>query len=121
MRRRLTYKNGNSERFAHDGVFAAVRWTNIHDKPRHPMLFLQGDLFAGPVAPLFGPGVADIKVTPTWAPGPLPPRFFTHTIYWSTRQQESADPPASVKVIRNAVNILDEPDPEAGVVSAAQK
>jgi hypothetical protein len=121
FRRSLTYRKGHSQRFAHDGVFAVMRWTNIHDKPRHPMLFLQGDFIAGPVAPLFGLGIADIKATPTRAPGRLPPRFFSHTIYWSTSQAESIDPPASVKVIRDAVNILDESDAEAGVVAAARR
>lgn len=60
--------------------FAAVRWTNIHDESENPLF---GDVFAGPLAPVFGPGITDFddEVRRAALPGALG-RVFTHTSYW---------------------------------------
>lgn len=64
----------------HAAMFAAMRWTNIHDP--HPLPFL-GDFISGPCRPNFGPGVVDVPVEIRgrflrW-------RFVTHTLYWDAR------------------------------------
>lgn len=118
--KRLTYEKDRDRpmRFLHDATFAAVRWTNIHDAPPNRFLFLIGDVIAGPVARLFGRGVVDINVQPTWNPGFLPSRLFTHTIYWRMNQSaDSGSPPASVQTVRNAINILDEDQVEAELIA----
>jgi hypothetical protein len=117
----LTYREEETQvsRFIHDGGFAAVRWTSLHDKPRYRFWFLFGDFIAGPITDWFGKGVADINVKPTWKSSvPLPSRFFTHTIYWKIQQLgESGNPPPSVRVIRSAVNLLDEQAAETELLS----
>jgi hypothetical protein len=124
---RLTYQKNwdpDRQRFLHDGVFTGVRWTNIHDAPASPMLFLRGDFIAGPVAKLFGDGVADVNVQPTWPPGGLPPRLFTHTIYWNMQQATNTNgkpTPVSVEVVRDAINLLDEDDTEAKLIARVPK
>lgn len=116
----LTYAEpeAQEQRFLHDAAFSTVRWSNIHDAPKNRFLFLLGDFISGRVRHLFGPGILDVTVRPSWAPGPLPPRFFTHTSYWRLRQESSGAAPASVQVIRHAVNLLDEAAPEAALVAA---
>jgi hypothetical protein len=119
---RLTYvkwRDGRRHhRFLHDSVFAAVRWTNIHDAPKNPLFFLRGDFISGPVASLFGKGVLDINVQPSWPDGALPPRMFTHTIYWQINQGVRRTP-ASVMAIRNAINLLDEEATESELIKMA--
>jgi hypothetical protein len=52
---RLTYLDKDKKhRLIHDAAFAAVRWTNIFDKPESRFLFLFGDVISGPVNSLFG-------------------------------------------------------------------
>lgn len=64
-----------------DAVFGCTRWTNIWFPTK---FFVFGDPFGGPLAGLFGPGVADRPVER----GPLRLRRFpvlAHTKYWSLR------------------------------------
>ena len=62
----------------HATPFAAVRWTNIYDRP-HLTVF--GDVISGPLKRHFGLGVCDRRVT--IRSGFLPwSRLFTHTLYW---------------------------------------
>lgn len=84
--------------------FAAVKWTNIFDESRNPLL---GDLISGRVSVDFGPGIAEHRVTierAGWPP--LLRRLFTHTQYW--RWHESYEPsPANVA---EADRAMAEPD-----------
>jgi hypothetical protein len=70
QKRFFTWNNGG-RRVLHDAApFAAVRWTNLWYQP---VLGFFGDWFGGPLAPLFGPGIKDVKVTGNrpfrWIPG----------------------------------------------------
>ncbi len=110
----------DASRFNHDAVFSAVRWTSIHDSPEDPRLFLSGDFISGPVAGIFGHGIVDVKVQPRWKSA-MPERVFTHTIYWELKQASYGHLPRSVRVIRNAVNILDEDAREEALLSDARR
>jgi hypothetical protein len=106
-------KNTDKLRMHHATALAPVRWTNLHDVT-DPVLFLQGDMISGPLSTDYGPGVADINVRPTRQGGLAEalPRFFTHTLYW-TYALDHADPaPDHVAVLRDAVNVLDDPTTE---------
>ena len=54
----------------HGAPFAVVRWTNMWF-PAHLSFF--GDWFGGPLAPLYGSGIMDIKLQNVW----FRPRFWT--------------------------------------------
>lgn len=110
----------DASRLNHDAVFSAVRWTSIHDSPKNPALFLSGDFISGPVAGIFGHGIVDVKVQPRWKSA-MPERVFTHTIYWELKQANYGHLPRSVRVIRNAVNILDEDAREEALLKDAQR
>lgn len=58
----------------HATVFAATRWTNIYAAPK-ALLF--GDVISGPISPLFGPGVLDVRLT-----GKMSKTFVAHVHYW---------------------------------------
>jgi hypothetical protein len=45
--------------------------------------------------------------------GAFLPRLFTHTLYWSCPRNWSGTPPEHVSALRDAVNILDDPQVEA--------
>lgn len=90
----------------HAALFAAVRWTNIHD-PHNWFGFLIGDPISGPVSVNFGAGIKDIKVRiPKGSLGI--PRLFTHTQYWHWRDEWNKDNvPAHITHLRHAVDLLD--------------
>jgi len=75
--------------------FAAVRWTNVYDPAR---FVAQGDMISGPLAENFGPGIADRDMSA----GNERSRRFSHTLYWDAKQT-----PVRLKIIRDAVNLLD--------------
>jgi hypothetical protein len=68
--------------------FAAVKWTNIYDESRNPLL---GDLVSGRLGGSFGPGINEhnVAIRRPGLPGLLG-RIFTHTQYW--RWHESYEP-----------------------------
>ena len=80
----------------HGAVFAAVRWTNVHDRAR---LIFFGDLISGPLSRVFGGGIHDINLATvdrqSWR--------FSHTRYWEMAQDAKRR-----AVFSAAVNILDE-------------
>jgi hypothetical protein len=119
----LIYRKGDAQasRLIHDAAFASVRWTNIHDQPANRLLFLFGDCIAGPIAKWFGKGIVDVKVEPRRRSSALPERLFTHTIYWEMQQPHINDTPRSVRVIRNAVNLLDEDIAEDALIAEAKR
>jgi hypothetical protein len=131
----LVYKDGLGPdariRIIHDAPFAAVRWTNIHDKPKG--FFLIGDIISGPVNALFGRraetamnhGILDVKVAPAYDGRWLPARLFTHVRYWdwpiAPGLGAAPDPRQldAVDVVRKAINLLDEPAAEAALITRA--
>ena len=96
-RRRIAYQSGNREIVYHAAPFAAVRWTNLWFPPKWGVF---GDWFGGPLAPLFGPGVRDLKVTGgtlRWAPA------IAHTKYFSYPGDARAD--SSTTRLRAALDL----------------
>ncbi|MDF2994581.1 MAG: hypothetical protein K0R27_218 [Xanthobacteraceae bacterium] len=89
---RFSYPPDTDARRPHHGaVFAPTVWTNIY----YPsVLGLIGDFISGPVAPLLGAGVRDIRV-PIGAPR------FRHLSYWSN--PEKAGP--AIRALRRALNL----------------
>jgi len=82
----------------HAGWPACVQWTNLYFPCRY-LLF--GDAVGGPVAPLFGRGVADIAVKTTVNRG-----WLTHTHYWTAgacAAEAAAD--SSILRLRQALDI----------------
>jgi hypothetical protein len=103
-------KGSDKLRMHHATALAPVRWTNLHDVT-DPVLFLQGDMISGPLSTDYGPGVADINVRPKRESETLP-RFFTHTLYWKYALDHVGPVPDHVAVLRDAVNVLDDPATE---------
>ncbi|MBX4952701.1 hypothetical protein HJA95_24705 [Rhizobium binae] len=91
-----TWKSPPQWSLHHGAPFAVVRWTNIFDRSRH---IFQGDLISGPLGPSFGPAIDDIDLADLDGPSTR----FTHTRYWL----EGA-PPARLRALREAMNILDD-------------
>lgn len=95
-------------------VFAPTLWTNIYFPSR---LIAFGDIISGPVAPLFGPAVRDIRM-------PMIGLRFRHNDYWRLPAPRpgrvQAAPPAWITALRQAVNLRlqPEPMPDAPVVTA---
>jgi hypothetical protein len=89
----FTYKS-DGERIPHHGaVFAPTIWSNIY----YPnLLGLIGDFISGPVAPLLGPGIRDIRL-PIGAP------VFRHLSYWAHADKEGA----AIRALRHALNLRD--------------
>lgn len=77
-RRRLSYNNGGRRVLYHAAPFAVVRWTNMWFPPR---LWFFGDWFGGRLAPLFGNGIKDIRLSAN-RPWSLIPAF-AHALYVS--------------------------------------
>ena len=82
----------------HAAPFAATRWTNIHDSAR---LVMFGDLISGPLAPVFGPGIADVDLRAlrgqSWR--------FTHTRYWKLPRDIATTVPRHIAELRAALDL----------------
>jgi hypothetical protein len=119
---RFSFRTGGGIHVPHHGaVFAPTVWTNIYF-PSFLLVF--GDIVSGAVAPLFGPGVRDVRM-PSAGPG------FRHLHYW---RLESDHTPVWIRALRHALNlrkrpdaglwrdglpvVLDEPGPAAGQARA---
>ncbi len=81
--------------FLHQAApFALTRWTNLYF-PAAATVF--GDLIGGPIAPVFGAAVKDVRVkTGKWG------GLFSHTFYWTPHGSDK-----HVDALREAVNLLD--------------
>jgi hypothetical protein len=77
---------GTFRTYHHAAPFAVTRWTNLY--------FTTGDLVGGPVAPLFGPWVRDVALTP-------PRRPLAHTLYW----RRVKPPDAHLDALRDALGL----------------
>ncbi|NLS28075.1 hypothetical protein S2M10_30810 [Sphingomonas sp. S2M10] len=92
-RMRFTYESGGEKIPHHGAVFAPTVWSNIY----YPnVLGLIGDFISGPVAPLLGPGIRDIRV-PIGAP------VFRHLSYWARADKNGA----AIRALRHALNLRD--------------
>ncbi|MFC2155808.1 hypothetical protein ACFLRB_04895 [Acidobacteriota bacterium] len=75
----------------HSSPFSCVRWSNLYFPHRK---FVMGDFIAGPLSPVFGPGIKDIRVGLKG----IKNSWLSHTNYWpeesggSTRKDGFADP-----------------------------
>jgi hypothetical protein len=83
----------------HAAVFAPARWTNIF-APRKWVFW--GDVIAGPVAPLFGPGVKDVALT-----GAAARKWIAHVHYWDPRLGDKDH----IEALRKALSLYEEPRP----------
>jgi hypothetical protein len=96
---RLSYPIDAARRIPHHAaVFAPVVWTNIFFENA---LIVFGDIIGGPVAPVLGRGVLDVRLK---IGGPV----FRHLDYW---KNPTRDPPEPwLRALRRAVNLrrLDE-------------
>ena len=80
----------------HAGVFALTRWSNLYFEVDE---LLWGDAIGGPVAPVLGPGIADVAVKTGDAPD-----FFAHVLYWDIRKGRDAP---HLNALRAAINLED--------------
>ena len=84
----------------HAAVFAPVRWTNLYFKSNYAVY---GDIIAGSVNPLFGPGIVDIPLHP-------PKRnagFFSHNYYWVSDPKNTNSRNEHIDALRSALNLRD--------------
>lgn len=87
----------------HASVFAATRWTNIHDRGNS---WCTGDPFSGPVRGIFGPGVADRNVRLRSTFWRFRSRLFTHTFYWADAADVArGEAPHHIAVLREALDL----------------
>ncbi|MDB6025173.1 MAG: hypothetical protein JWM68_1396 [Verrucomicrobiales bacterium] len=82
----------------HAAVFAPTRWTNLYFPCR---MTLWGDLIGGPVQPVFGKGVRDVRVkTKIWW------GIFSHTFYWKFKNEsEKKAAPEPIVELRKALRL----------------
>jgi hypothetical protein len=82
----FSWRNGSRRVLYHGAPFAVVRWTNMW----FPAVWgFFGDWFAGPLAPLFGTGIKDVKLT-----GNKPKRLipgYAHALYFKFPGDTSDD------------------------------
>lgn len=95
----------------HAAVFAPVRWTNLYFPCRN---LVEGDFIAGPIAPVFGPGVEDVAVESDLQKG-----YFQHTLYWTPEDEPDA-PNEHVRALRRAVQLLEGRPRRADEVAARE-
>jgi hypothetical protein len=86
-------------RLHHAAHFAFTRWTNLWFPSRCGVF---GDWFAGPVAPIFGPGVKDVAVTNGWK-GFVP--VGAHTSYFNGSTAGTPRPTTAIGALRAALNL----------------
>jgi hypothetical protein len=102
----LTFENptADTRQFHHGALFGLTRWTNLY----FPLAELfWGDAIGGPVEPVFGNGVLDVKVfTKTL----LPPDRFAHTTYWNIKTRHERLAPHIV-ALRRAIDLADDGTP----------
>lgn len=85
--------------FHHGAIFGLTRWTNLYFPLRQ---LFWGDAIGGPLAPLFGRYIVDVKAANT----NLPWAFFTHSAYWdSTREIDGST--AHIERLIDAIDLND--------------
>ena len=92
----------------HAAVFAPTRWSNLYFENR---FIVGGDLIGGPLRPVFGSGIRDVKMSTTENGG-----YLSHTLYWSlpamspkaAAGEEPDVAPDHVRHLREALDLTDE-------------
>jgi hypothetical protein len=118
-RTRYSWRKKDDHQVLHESVpFTVVRWTNLYFPSE---LGFFGDWFGGPLAPLFGAGIRDIKIT-----GNTPRRRFpalAHALYF--RFPEDIRPDSVTTALRNAMALskprVDDPGTEASSTTRPQE
>ncbi|MEM7043843.1 MAG: hypothetical protein AAF543_13620 [Pseudomonadota bacterium] len=93
-----SYPYGGAQVLYHGAPFAVTRWTNMWFPARFGFF---GDWFGGPLAPLFGRGIADHELE-----GNKPKRFlpaWAHALYFSF--PEDVTPESVTTVLREALDL----------------
>ena len=85
----------------HAALFAPVVWTNLYFPS---CALLRGDMIGGPVAPVLGSGVRDVKLANQLRGG-----WLLHTHYWTRTAGEKTDP--HIEALRTAVDLGRAPGP----------
>lgn len=93
------YDPATMQRLHHAALFGLTRWTNLH----FPAGAFNGDMVGGELGTVLGTGIRDVEV-------PRPGRWALswHTAYWNRADAEA--PPPHIVALREAVNLLDEPE-----------
>lgn len=81
----------------HSSLFAVTRWSNIYFENQ---MHIFGDPIAGPVAPLFGGGVQDVKVKARAGFG-----WFNHLDYWRGDQTDTTVEDAPLAALKRALEL----------------
>ncbi len=107
----VNYKVNNQPRsihvLHHAALFACMRWIN---------LYFPGDFVGGPLAPVFGSGIADVRV----GSGLMAHTPFSHTCYWSKKRRYESSVQALVSALAlQSKSSLAKPKPHAPAVPAA--
>lgn len=97
----ISFTHEGKIRLHHGGMFGMTRWTNLY----FPVLdIFWGDAIGGPVAPVFGGCVKDLKV---WTNKACQTDGFKHIAYWQTDcAPDRRDAPHLASLIE-AVNLSD--------------
>ena len=82
----------------HAAPFAATRWTNLYFPT---VLGFFGDFVGGPLRPVFGNGIRDVKVRTEGYGGLANITLLAHTEYW--RPADNGDSRLSLPVLREAL------------------
>jgi hypothetical protein len=77
----------------HAAVFGPTVWTNVFFASK---FIVFGDIIAGPVARLFGPGVLDVRL-------PIGGPFFRHLQYWAKPMEQPSR--YWIRALRRALNL----------------
>jgi hypothetical protein len=99
----FSYPPDRSQRTPHHAaVFAPTRWTNLYFPSR---LVFQGDLIGGPLSPVFGRGIRDVKVSTSLRWG-----LASHTLYWTPGKGN--DTATHITLLREALALADPVPPK---------
>jgi len=82
----------------HAAMFGPTRWTNLYFPCRG---IVRGDLIGGELAPVFGAGIRDCKVSTKQRLG-----FLSHTLYWAFPENAKTTP-QHITELRRALDLTD--------------
>lgn len=106
----------------HSALFALTRWTNLYFETEG---LFKGDVVAGPLAPVFGSGILDVKLDARETR-----KEFAHNEYWRWPGESGAlahrsdrraydRPPQYLVALRRALNFFDSEDDDQALADFA--
>lgn len=101
---------GSHRRFHHGGMFALTRWTNLYFDMSE---ILWGDPVGGPLRPIFGAGIHDIKV---YSDRLEEYDWLAHTKYWDIKCRPKNQEAPHIVALRQAISL----QKDDGVVTIPQ-